>query len=160
MKVSLTFLALLFSTCSFTQDLTGTWEGVFGTRNIIPGRNSLFMHLEIKQDGRKLAGIFYLLSPETRQIDMVYEISGELGRKNIFPFRLITGALLDRDHPFTDFIFSGFENIRYLKDDTAQILYGRWQCYRISMVEPAVSGFAVKKINNTYSFVEKYYKKN
>ena len=163
MKVSFTFLALLVAASSFAQDLTGTWEGILGARSIIPGRESPSMHIEIKQEGRKLTGIFYFFSPETRQTGIVCEISGELGRKKIFPFRLISGAFLERNYDLTDILLPEFENIRYLKDDTAQILYGQWlsyiSSYRGSMV-PAAGGFAVKKINDTYSFIEKYYKKN
>ncbi|HUS00336.1 MAG TPA: hypothetical protein VMY77_01340 [Chitinophagaceae bacterium] len=137
---------------SFGQDLTGTWEGVFGTDNIIPGRRSSFMHMELKQDGRKIEGIFYYASPSTKQIDMMYELSGELGKKKLFPFRLVRGKILIDGFNLTG--FTQFENIRYLKNDTAQILYGKWLSDVIIRSGPTAGGFSIHKIDTTHLLLD------
>ena len=56
--------------------------------------------------------------------------------------------------------FTQFENIRYLKDDTTQILYGRWLSDVIVRFDPFAGGFAVKKVSDTYALLDRNNGKN
>lgn len=156
MKISFTLLALLVAVSSIAQDLTGTWEGVYSSNNFYAGRRSWFMYMELKQDGRKLEGVFYI-SVVPKKIDVISTVSGELGKKKLFPFRLVRGSILVGQGFSTG--LNQFENIRYLKNDSTQVLYGQLLNDALSGLN-AGAGFAVKKIDNSYPLIEKYNKKN
>lgn len=155
MKLILLNFCLLLSIISLGQDLTGTWEGAFNTNTLIPGRRSSFMHLELKQSGRTIEGIFYYALSSKKDMDIMYQVSGDLGKKKSFPFRLVRGRILYNPGFFLADRFQQLENIQPAKTDTALILYGKWTSDIIRGYDGTAGGFAVKKIDTTHLLLDK-----
>jgi hypothetical protein len=128
MRSLIIVLFLLTGTTAFAQDLSGTWEGLFGS-DMVPklGRRSFFMHLELKQEGRQLSGYFYnsdIDSPD--KANVLYQVSGVLGKKRAFPVRMTKGDIPRDDlRPDIAFVFNELM-LYYVKTDTAEYLYGPW----------------------------------
>jgi hypothetical protein len=117
-----------FTTAS-SQDLSGYWQGRFRTdqrRNAVG--NTFFMNMVLKQNVRKIEGRFGnapLDFPNDPQV--VYEISGLIGKKEKIPSRLMRGKILysrlsDEEAEF----FLSLDEIKYEKNDTMEVLYGNW----------------------------------
>lgn len=126
------FVGLLFLLCSavsFAQDLTGDWQGVFNTdMSLVGKRRSFSMKMHLEQNGRKIKGHFFnaqLDFPDKPNVG--YSISGLIAKKSIAPYRMMRGQiLLDNLTGETAEIFWQFDEIHYLKNDTLELLYGKW----------------------------------
>jgi hypothetical protein len=106
----LAFLLLMLMTKGFSQDITGTWEGLYGTADVFNnargmnyhwGKDSLFVHMDLHQQGRKITGQFYYADIGHRdQPFAIYKISGLLDKKNPFSFfRLIMDGMVKDNTP-------------------------------------------------------------
>jgi hypothetical protein len=124
------FIVTILSGNLFAQNVTGYWQGEFSS-DLVPatGRHTYFMTMALVQEGRKVDGVFttsqmsYPSSPS-----LIYEISGRLGKRDSLPYRLTRGRILLDKIPFeVSQYFNCFDEIRYIKNDTAEILYGLWQ---------------------------------
>lgn len=128
-RILLTAISLLLFVSGYSQDLSGYWQGVFVTdlAEKRPGR-SFFMNMVLYQDGRKIEGRFGNSQMNSKNtIDVVYEISGSLGKKDKLPTRLTRGSILYDNLPGRAAeAFFQFEDIRYFKNDTIEVLYGNW----------------------------------
>lgn len=153
MKLSIIFLLLFLSFSSMEQNLTGTWEGSFKGR-ILPGSNSYFMYMELNQTGRKLEGIFYYAAIDRpKEMYVMYEVSGELGKKKLFPFRLIRGStLFNQLVPGINDGFLQFENIQFYKKENKEYLSGNWISDRRS---DFAGTFSIKKVDTTHLSLDK-----
>ena len=113
-----------------SQDLSGYWQGRFRTDQRLNGASkTFFMNMVLVQHGKKIEGRFGnapLDFPNNLQV--VYEISGTIGKKDTIPTRLMRGSILFSR--LTDEVaeyFLSLENIRYFRNDTMEVLYGDWQ---------------------------------
>lgn len=128
-QILFTAINLLLCVSAYTQDLTGYWQGVFVSDldRSRPGRE-FFMNMFLNQEGRKVEGRFSNSPMDYRNNPtVVYEISGTIGRKDKIPARLTAGRILYNMIPgaAADAFFQ-FEDIRYFKNDTMEVLYGIW----------------------------------
>lgn len=115
---------------AYAQDLSGYWQGKFRTDQRLSGRSeTFFMAMALNQQGRKIAGQFYtapLAFPKSQTF--IYEISGLIGKKEKIPASLTRGRILYARLPeeIAEYFLS-FEEINYEKNDTVEILYGKWR---------------------------------
>jgi hypothetical protein len=156
------FIILLLFICSFnvtySQDLTGTWTGYL--KLYIPNerrigrdrdwqKDSLYMHLEILQQNRKLTSIIYYAKPSSKEIPLaVFKASGLLDKKNPLSFfRIIKDGLL-QDNTKNQLAIGFFNSIDvvYATHDSTEILYGNWHnnnnsnwIYSVKKITPLVS---------------------
>jgi hypothetical protein len=151
-------LYLLFAVCSLqsnAQDFTGTWEGEFYT-DMIPslGRRTFFIHIELKQHGNRINGIFYNAPLDFRdKPTVVIRVSGKLNKQGQLLFRLISdGALADYTAGNVSSVFNDF-HVRYFRNDTMEVLLGPWHPNGVASPRPDGAGgfFKVRKQTNTIS---------
>lgn len=128
-KAVFQILVLLAPSFCKAQDLSGTWEGVFNTDMDFRGiRRSFFLHMELQQEGKRIDGMFYtgpLDAPH--KVAVSYKISGKAWKKDSIPSNLMVERVLY--NTLSDFVadvFWQFDDIRYLRNDTLEILYGFW----------------------------------
>jgi len=163
-------LALLFilGICipktSISQDITGTWEGYYGTgeyysravgMKYLWDKDSLFLHMELQQKGRKISGIFYYYSDSNHEKpDVIYQVSGLLDKKDPLSFfRLImSGVVQDNSsRKRSNLLFHSLE-ATYRQADNSEQLYGNWYpekgnggVYWVRKTSPAVSSLVSNK---------------
>jgi len=125
----LTAVNLLILVSVYTQDLSGYWQGVFVSDlvGLRPGR-SFFMNMVLRQNDRKIEGRFGNSQMDFKErLNVVYEISGLLGKKDRIPSTMMVGRILYNDLPgSTAEVFQQFEDIHYFKNDSMEVLYGSW----------------------------------
>jgi len=127
-KIIIQILLMLFYGSLFAQDYTGVWEGWFASDlDIRAGRRTFFMHMEIKQHGRDIVGMFYNAAPELKSdLHVVYKLSGIVSKENKDLFRLINNGVVENNLP------NGVADVflelycTYNKTDTADIIKGIW----------------------------------
>lgn len=122
-------ICLLLCMPAHAQDLTGYWQGRFRTDQRLNGASrTFFMNMVLVQHGKKIEGRFGnapLDFPNNLQV--VYEISGIIGKKDTIPARLMRGSILfSRLSDETADFFLSLDNIRYFRNDTVEVLYGDW----------------------------------
>jgi hypothetical protein len=141
-RILLTAINLFILISAYTQDLTGYWQGVFVSDldRRRPGRE-FFLNMFLDQDGRKIEGRFSTSLMDFKNVpSVVYEISGNIGRKDKLPARLIVGKILYNTLPgMVAEAFLQFDDIRYFKNDTEEVLYGNWTA---SVATPRLDGAA------------------
>lgn len=119
-------LLLCVNLCCGAQNLTGKWTGILHTNADLTGKpGSYFMHMELKQSGNKINGSTQIDFQKDKSV--IYLVSGAPGKQNQFKLSL-TGNSTPSDKSYSgqsDF-FIELNDISYSKNDTAQILYGRW----------------------------------
>lgn len=80
------------------------------------------------QNGRKIEGRFGNAALDfPNKPDVVYEVSGLIGKKEKIPSRLIRGRILYTRLP--DVVaeyFLSLDDIKYKKNDSVEVLYGNW----------------------------------
>ncbi|MFM6925840.1 MAG: hypothetical protein ACKOU7_10095 [Ferruginibacter sp.] len=112
-----------------SQDLSGNWQGRFRTDQRLNGASrTFFMNMVLVQHGKKIEGRFGnapLDFPDKLQV--VYEISGIIGKRDTIPSRLMRGNILFSrlEYEWADYFLS-LDNIQYFKNDTMEVLYGDW----------------------------------
>jgi len=126
-KVFLSIIGFLVFSSSYAQDLSGYWQGIFNS-DLTRVRGSFFLNMVLHQEGKKVEGRFSNSSLDAKNIpEVVFEISGVAGKKEKIPSRLRAGHILYNILPLgIAEIFLEFDQIRYLKNDTMEVLYGRW----------------------------------
>ncbi len=148
-------ICLLFSLNSavvLAQDLSGDWQGVFNTdMSLVGKRRSFSMKMHLEQNGRKVSGTFWNAPFDfPDRPNVAYSISGLISKKSIAPYRMMRGKiLLDNLPGETAEIFLQFDEIHYLKNDTAELLYGKWLPNNASSPRPDGAGgtFWVQRIS-------------
>lgn len=137
------FSASLLILCSFfhahSQDITGTWVGYIklNTRYAHDVRrdynsldkDSLFMHMELKQENRKVTCVFYYARKEKqRRPFVIYKASALPDKKNPLDFFKITrdGIIQDNTKAQAATSFFKYMEATYLKSGNDEVLYGNW----------------------------------
>lgn len=138
----------------FAQNLSGNWQGVFNTDMDFRGkRRSFFLNMNLVQQGKKIEGNFSnapLDFPSSPQV--AYAISGKLRKKETIPNNLMLNQVIkDNLRQGVAEVFWQFDDIRYYKNDTIEILYGKWlpNGSRTPRSDGAGGTFWVKKMPNT-----------
>ncbi|HMC98993.1 MAG TPA: hypothetical protein VKH37_02540 [Ferruginibacter sp.] len=92
------------------------------------GRRTFYLQMALIQNGKKIDGLFSTAQMNYRdQTQMIYRISGKIGKKDSIPSQLFAGKLLlDLLPEGIARTFWAFDDIRYLKNDTVEALYGNW----------------------------------
>ena len=101
----LLILGVCITKTAFPQDITGTWEGYYGIGQYYDGargmhyhlgKDSVFLHMELHQEGRKIVGLFYYSSdPHNDNPIVMYKVSGLLDKKE-------PTVLFQADHGWRD----------------------------------------------------------
>lgn len=112
------------------QDISGMWQGQFRTDQRLNGRSeTFFMSMVLNLRGRKIQGQFYtapLDFPKNQSV--IYEISGLADKKEKLPRQMMRDRILySRIPDEVAEYFLSFEEIRYVKNDTVEMLYGNWR---------------------------------
>src|ERR1039457_4011868 len=136
--VILALLPIFFVTKSYSQNLSGTWDGLYGIgQNYINhegmsyrfAKDSLYMHLEILQEGRKIYGVFYYSNNANEYEPLAMcQISGLLDKKNPLNFFKLNREEVMQDHTDPKMAIKLFWSLpaTYCKSDSAEIIYGNW----------------------------------
>ena len=150
-KIVLGLFCMFCSALLFAQDLSGDWQGVFNTdMSLVGKRRSFSMKMHLEQKGRKIKGSFWnaqLDFPDKPNVG--YSISGLISKNSIAPYRMMRGQiLLDNLIGETAEIFWQFDEIHYLKNDTIELLYGKWLPNNATSPRPDGAGgtFWVRKM--------------
>ena len=120
---------LLVSAVAYSQDLTGYWQGRFRTDQRRNGASqTFFMNMVLKQTGKKIEGRFGNSQLDfPNKPDVVYGISGIIGKNEKIPSRLMRdGILYNRLFDDVAEYFLELDDIHYVKNDTMEVLYGNW----------------------------------
>lgn len=129
LKVFIVNLACMLFVTGYAQDLTGYWQGRFRTDQRLNGASrTFFMNMVLVQNGRKVEGRFGNAQLDfPNSLDVVYEISGLIGKKDKIPYSLRRGRVLYTRLPdvVAEFFLS-LDNIKYEKKDSVEVLYGDW----------------------------------
>jgi len=160
----LLILGVCMTKTAFSQDVTGTWEGYYGTgqyyergRGMIYhlGKDSFFLHMELQQEGRKITGLFsYSRDPHQGHPIVMYKVSALLDKKNPLSFfRLIMGGVMEDNTGLraSNLLFHSLE-ATYKLDDGSEKLYGNWYpergtggVYWVKKTSPSVSSRLASK---------------
>lgn len=124
------FIAIIFcsvTSLSFSQDITGTWEGdlVSGGGTIEGLQRNFKMKWELVQVEKEVFGIVYFYPQDTKDGDKPnswYTWYGKFGKKNLFPFQFIKGRFIDGLGASGVYQF----NVKFAGGDTAEVLTGNW----------------------------------
>ena len=107
------------------------------------------------QNGRKIIGRFANSALDfPNNPDVVYEISGIIGKKDKIPSRLIRNEILYNRLPGeTAEYFLSLDQIEYIKNDTMEVLRGYWSANGLMSLrsDGYAGGFWVRKLHNTDS---------
>ena len=155
-RILLIVVCLLVFTASYSQDLSGYWQGEFRTDQRFNGRHvTFFMNMVLGQNGRKILGRFANSALDfPNNPDVVYEISGIIGKKDKIPSRLIRNEILYNRLPGeTAEYFLSLDQIEYIKNDTMEVLRGYWSANGLMSLrsDGYAGGFWVRKLHNTDS---------
>jgi hypothetical protein len=154
----LLILGVCITKTAFSQDITGTWEGYYGTGQYYDGargmryhfgKDSFFLHMELQQEGRKIVGLFsYSSDPHQNNPVVMYKVSALLDKKNPLSFfRLIMGGVMEDNtaRRASNLMFHSME-ATYRQDDGSEELYGNWYpergtggVYWVKKTSPSVS---------------------
>lgn len=136
-----------------SQNITGKWTGIFNTSaSIAANQGSFFMHMELKQYGNKIIGNTVVDYPKGKTI--VYQVNGTLVKSNLFQFSLTgNNPLADNANQGQTNFFIDLNNIAFTKNDTAQILSGKWIAVNLPMNSVNESGgvFWAGKVDTMYN---------
>jgi hypothetical protein len=154
MKTVLTLLLFLFSFCVFGQDVSGTWEGEFSSDLVFPLRRSFFMHMEIQQSGREVRAVFFNAPlHDITHPGVMYRVSGRYDKKKkrLFPLNLYRDGIIQNNIGGVAEAFISLTTW-WLKNDTAQLLYGTWEPSQRSPRSDGAGGvFWLRKVDDTIS---------
>ena len=151
MKMILSLLLILIAYTSFSQDLTGTWEGQF-VRGTIGLRQPAKMVLEIVQVEGRMYGVLDIYPIDTREKDKPnnsYTIEGRFNDKSVRQ-TLFTGRIIDGNMNAADFIQFIFEP---KPGQPTEELAGRWfrKLEPVNSNERGNGTFIVKRVSNEVS---------
>jgi hypothetical protein len=155
MKRIFLYLALLIAVRSEAQDITGTWEGNFVIGISGQLQRICKMRIELVQMDGKVYGLVTRYPEDTRPTDdpnLVYRVSGKLGKKQPFPFLLFKENVIESNLPGSsnDALFEF--NVNYTKKDF-EYIGGKW----FRELEPLVTSergsgtFQLRKVSTTVS---------
>lgn len=153
MKKLLLLAVLFIGYRSYSQDLTGTWEGEF-VKGTVGLRQPAKMVLEIVQVEGKLYGIFDLYPVDTRKKDkpnITYTVEGsckpETVKYSLIQGRVIDGLSVERYPAFHQFIF------QVKSTDNADVLTGKWfrDLEPLNTLERGAGTFMVKRVTKDVS---------
>jgi hypothetical protein len=97
LKLFFLTIIIIFPFLSYSQDLTGTWEGVF-TAERWGRRTNYSMRLELVQIDRDVHGNLSIKNEKTDSLAQVnYILSGELSKKKSSSFKLFREDIYDTD---------------------------------------------------------------
>ncbi|MBS1628385.1 MAG: hypothetical protein JSR09_09580 [Bacteroidetes bacterium] len=163
-KSIILFSQILVSLPIFSQTLTGTWEGVFFSDMSRYERKKFILHMELKQEGNKLKGVFYTAKFEKpNEPEAIYTISGILGKKDPLAFfKLMEDNLVEYTIPYE--IANAFNEFActYTTKDSSEFLYGNWYpnnrntlradgaggSYQLKKFAPVIGELYIKYIDN------------
>lgn len=153
-KIVTGLLCVLCSAASFAQDLSGDWLGLLNSDLILSGKfRWLSLKIHLDQNGRKVKGTFSIALPDYPENPYAaFSISGLASKKKTIPASLMRDRILIDNLPAQQAeIFLAFDDIRYLKNDTAEFLYGNWLPNGAPSSRPDGAGgtFWVKRIRST-----------
>jgi hypothetical protein len=153
MKKILALALLIIGFQTYSQDLTGTWEGEF-VKGTIGLRQPAKMVLEIVQVEGKLYGIFDLYPVDTRKKDkpnITYTVEGnykpETVKYSLIQGRIIDGLSTERYPAFHQFIFE------VKSTNQTDVLTGKWfrELEPVNTLERGAGTFVVKRITKEVS---------
>ena len=149
-KISL-LLFLFNSFATYSQDVTGTWEGelsigVYSVPKIHKMKWEL-IHIE-----REVYGIVYIYPQDTKAGDepnVVYTWYGKQGKTKNFPFQFIIGKYIDGLGSSQVYQF----NVGYNRSDSTESLNGKWfnQLETLETLDKGRGLFMMKKISDKVS---------
>lgn len=158
MKKILLVVLLSCSLAAYTQDLTGTWEGNF-VRGITGLQRVYKLRIELVQIENDVYGLVTRFPQDTKpddKPDVIYTVSGRLGKKQAFPFQLFKGKDVETSLPSAGIVSSDplFEFIvNYALKDSVEYIGGKW----FASLEPVASNekgtgiYQVSRITTTVS---------
>jgi hypothetical protein len=125
-KVLVSLACCMLIMNAYAQDLSGYWQGRFRTDQRRNGASvTFFMNMALVQNGRKIEGRFGNAELDfPNNPNVVYEISGLIGKKDKIPTRLMRGRILYNKiipEEVAEYFLS-FDNIRYEKSDSVEVL--------------------------------------
>lgn len=150
-KIFFCLLFALYNAASFAQDLSGEWQGVLNTDLILSGKfRWLSLKIHLDQNGRKINGTASFALPDYPESPLVaFNISGLAAKNKTVPTSLMRDRILIDKLPAQQAeMFLEFDDIRYVKNDTAEFLYGKWLPNGVPSSRPDGAGgtFWVKRI--------------
>jgi hypothetical protein len=152
MKGCLACLFLLIAFSGSAQDLTGTWEGDFVVGIDGQMKRVSKMRLELVQLDMDVKGVVTRYPEDTKANDspnVIYTVSGKLGKKQSFPFLLIKGRSIEGTP--NDVLFEYI--INYRMKDSVEYIGGRWY----KSLEPLATSergggvFQLQRVSSTVS---------
>jgi hypothetical protein len=147
------FLVLIFFThASFAQDLTGVWEGEIVTGVDWQLKHIAKIRIDLLQAEGKVRGIAIRYPEDTKPTDspnVVYTVSGSLGKKDPTPFLLIKGKAIEgfKEDGVFEFI------VHYKQKDAVEYIGGRWYASLepLGTAERARGVFQLQRISHEVS---------
>lgn len=154
-RLLLSVILILIITTSFSQDISGTWGGLFSTRQSGLTRNYYFF-LEIKQKGRTIWGVYNTSdSSNNKNITCLCSISGALPKKLAATFDLYKEHIEDYDKNNVAYQVCNFVNrlsLHYFLENSKEYLTGQWFPESGGTLAGGAGGsFVVQHINNVTS---------
>jgi hypothetical protein len=126
-RLFLTIAGIFAVSSGNAQNLTGYWQGEFIT-DMSPVPRTFFLNMYLLQEGKKIEGRFSNAQMDYKDVpEVVYEISGIIGKKEATPKNLMVGKIVYNTLlEGVAEVFLQFDDIRYFKNDTMEVLYGNW----------------------------------
>ena len=122
-------IVTFFVTASFAQNISGTWGGLFSTRQGALTRNYYFF-LEIKQKGRTIWGVYNTSdSSNNKSTTCLCSISGSLSKKTASTLDLYKEHIEDFDKNTVSYMICNFVNrlsLHYFSENNNEYLTGQW----------------------------------
>lgn len=126
------FLTLMMSlsvVCTFSQDINGTWAGIFLTQ-VKKFPHNYYFFLEIKQKGRTVWGVYNTTdSANNKIVSCLCSVSGFLPKKNGAIIDLYKEHIEDFDKKTVSYALCNFVNrltLHYFKQDSIEYVTGQW----------------------------------
>ncbi len=163
-RIPLSIVLILCITTSFSQNISGTWGGVFSTRQSNLTRNYYFF-IEIKQKGRTVWGVYNTSdSSNNKNITCLCSISGSLSKKPGATLDLYKEHIEDYDKATTSYQICNFVNrlsLHFFTENNSDYLTGQWFPETGGALAGGAGGsFVVQRINNlTQRPVDDYFPK-
>jgi hypothetical protein len=152
MRICLLLITMFLAFISSAQDLTGTWEGEIVTGVDWQLKHIAKIRIELIQSDSKLKGIATRYPEDTKPTDspnVVYTVSGNLGKKDPTPFLLIKGKAIEgfKEDGVFEFI------VNYKQKDAVEYIGGRWYASLepLGTAERARGVFQLQRISHTIS---------